>query len=562
MKKLILKEILLLSIHEKKAKRIIFHPQRTVIIGRNSTGKSCLLKSIYRTFGAEPHKLHSDWKSANPISLVYFDIGQDSYSILRAGNKQFGIYNSKDEILEQFDSVSSLGAYLANIFQFKVLLPNKQGEIVIPPPAYLFLPYYIDQDNSWTHNWASFTQLYLPNTRKSIADYHTGIRPNKYYETKGEIRIIDDEIQKIDKESETIRKLLKTLKEKLSSISFSLSIEDFKDQLKELLLSCEELNIKQNEIKHKLSILYNQKINIEVQESLAKTALSETNKDYEFAVRNLKEKVECPVCGAGYDNSFYERFEIAQDEQRCLDLILELKAELKTINKKIELITSEFNSNNKTIADIHKILEHTQQQIQFKDIIENEGRKVMQKMFESEINRYEEELKDKYFNRESLRKEIKDLENKKRISFIKEEYRSHMTSFLRKVNVFSLKEISYKNIDSFINESGSALPRSLMAYYYSILHVIKNNGTSTYCPIVIDSPNQQGLDKENLALLLDFIVTNQPEDSQLILSIEETHGFKFDGDIIELTGNRSLLDSNEYDEVLEIVRPYLSPFII
>jgi hypothetical protein len=54
-------------------------------------------------------------------------------------------------------------------------------DVVIPPPAYIFAPFYIDQDQSWTKPWDSFTRMYLPD---SLADYHSGLRPNAYYEAK------------------------------------------------------------------------------------------------------------------------------------------------------------------------------------------------------------------------------------------------------------------------------------------------------------------------------------------------------------------------------------------
>jgi len=54
----------LISMAEKKAKKVKFHPQTTLILGGNDTGKSCLLKSIYSTFGAEPSIIHPNWKDA------------------------------------------------------------------------------------------------------------------------------------------------------------------------------------------------------------------------------------------------------------------------------------------------------------------------------------------------------------------------------------------------------------------------------------------------------------------------------------------------------------------
>lgn len=560
MKEFKLNKILLLSLKEQKAKKVIFDSKRTIILGRNSTGKSCLIKSLYQTFGAEPQKIHPNWKDANAISLVHFAIDGEKYSIIRS-NKVYCLFDSASVKLEQFNRVSELGNYIAKLLDFKILLPNREGEIVTPPPAYLFLPYYADQDKSWTSNWSSFSKLYLPNAKLDIINYHTGIRPNQYYEAKNELGIVNDGIQVVEKDITIVRSLLKNLKEKLSQIDFSISIDDFQEEIKELLISCEELNKTQNKHKQALTLLYNQKINLEAQLEITQRALIETNKDYAFAINEIDDNVLCPSCGADYENNFAERFGIAQDEQRCLDLIIELKDDISVLEARIGSINFEFNQNNQEIAKIEKLLESKKETIKLKDVIESEGRKEMKLLFESEILAFETELKEKLLLKNELEKEVKKFEDKKRASDIRAEYRDIMGINLRQLNVHSLDEKYYKRIDSSIQESGSAMPRALMAYYYSILNIIKKYGSSAFCPIIIDSPNQQGQDKENLPRLINFIIDKQPKDSQLILGLEEIPEGHTNEYIIELMEERSLLQADEYEEVLDEIKPYLKEII-
>lgn len=560
MKEFKLNKILLLSLKEQKAKKVIFDLKRTIILGRNSTGKSCLIKSLYQTFGAEPQNIHPNWKEANAISLVHFTIDGEKYSIIKS-NKVYCLFDSASVKLEQFNRVSELGNYIAKLLDFKILLPNRDGEIVTPPPAYLFLPYYADQDKSWTSNWSSFSKLYLPNAKLDIINYHTGIRPNQYYEAKNELGIVNDGIQVVEKDITIVRSLLKNLKEKLSQIDFSISIDDFQEEIKELLIACEELNKTQNKHKQALTLLYNQKIKLEAQLEITQRALIETNKDYAFAINEIDDNVLCPSCGADYENNFAERFGIAQDEQRCLDLIIELKDDISVVEARIGSINFEFNHNNQEIAKIEKLLESKKETIKLKDVIESEGRKEMKLLFESEILAFETELKEKLLLKNELEKEVKKFENKKRASDIRAEYRDVMGINLRQLNVHSLDEKYYKRIDSSIQESGSAMPRALMAYYYSILNIIKKYGSSAFCPIIIDSPNQQGQDKENLPRLINFIIDKQPKDSQLILGLEEIPEGHTNEYIIELMEERSLLQADEYEEVLDEIKPYLKEII-
>ena len=134
MKKLFISEILLLSQNEKKAKRVKFDKHRTLIYGKNHTGKSSLIKSIYRTFGAEP-VMNSRFNSANVISLVKFELDSIKYQIIR-DEKRFSIYDSNENLLGIFDSVTKeLAPFLSNLFNFKPLFQSQYSGFIIPPPA-------------------------------------------------------------------------------------------------------------------------------------------------------------------------------------------------------------------------------------------------------------------------------------------------------------------------------------------------------------------------------------------------------------------------------------------
>jgi hypothetical protein len=556
MKEFRLKEILLLSLKERRSKRIEFHPNMTVIIGGNGTGKSVLLKSIYHTFGALPHKVHPDWLEGQPTVLIHFTVDDLAYSIMRSG-KIFALFAPDGKMLGRYSRISTIGNALADIFGFELELPDRSGKPIIPPPGYLFLPFYMDQDNSWQHNWASFKELYLGGPRLDYVNYHTGIRPNRYYRAKNELGMVLDGIQVISKEIKLIRTLLKNLKQKLAEAEFTISLETFQEETKALVVSCQELKVQQETYKKKLSALYNSKIHLESQLLIVRKALSETHQDYEFATKVLQDVVFCPSCGAEYENSFAERFSIAQDEQRCLELIMELEAELSDDMEKIERLNQDFIRNTAALSTVEAQMEQKKGEVRLRDVIESEGKKEIKALFAKEVAEYDRVLGEKILLRDSLETTLAEIEDKKRTELIRNKYRGYMRTFLDELNLKSVKNKTFAKIDAKLTESGSKTPRELMAYYYSILHVMREYSSSTYCPIIIDSPNQQAQDSKNLPLLLNFIVKRQPIDSQLILSIEEDHGIRYDGKVIRLSGE-TLLDENDYQDDLNRMIPYLS----
>jgi hypothetical protein len=179
-------------------------------------------------------------------------------------------------------------------------------------------------------------------------------------------------------------------------------------------------------------------------------------------------------------------------------------------------------------------------------------------LLEAEVSQYHQQLKAVLLEKHRFEDIMKTTEDKTRKDIINGKYLRYMSRFLRDLNVLSLSEKSYKSITSTIKESGSTQPRALMAYYYSTLHLASEYGSSAFCPIVIDAPNQQGQDKENLPLMLKFIIDNQPESSQLVLAIEETHDIDFGAKMVSLTRKRKLLDSDSFEGVEGRMRLFLT----
>lgn len=560
MKKFVLSEIMLLSTTEKKAKRVKFNNRRTLIYGGNGTGKSCLIKSIYKTFGAASSKDHPIWKDLNPISFIRFKVDGIKYSILKDG-KYYAVFNKEDEIIGSYQSVTNdLGPFLADLFDFKIKLPNQKNELITPPPAFLFLPFYIDQDISWQKNWSSFGQLQqIKSYREPIALYHTGLRPNEYYQTKGEIDNYSAVINELESERRILKSVLNKVKGKITKVDFNINIEKFKEEIKELLIECETLKTIQEKLKSKLVDYYNYRISIESQLVIAKNALNETRKDYDYATRIIVDDfVDCPTCGAHYENSFVERFEIAKDEGRCKELIVELTRELIEIDDKIEKENAAYNKNNVEVLNIESLLEKKKGEIKLKDLIDNAGRIELKTVFEENSINITQSIYENAIEQKKLQDILKTLNDKKRREEIMNLYKKFMKQYLLELDVRTLKENSYKKINTSIPETGSALPRALIAYYFSIFQVMKKYTSSAFCPIIIDSPNQQAQDLGHIDKILEFINLNQPEETQLILGIEELYNVDFNCDIIELKEKGSLLQKDEYKDVNNELDQYLT----
>jgi len=221
-------------------------------------------------------------------------------------------------------------------------------------------------------------------------------------------------------------------------------------------------------------------------------------------------------------------------------------------------LSAEHSNQRAEIQQINALLEQRQGEITVRTLIQAEGRKEVNQMFAGRVDSARERVTAADIAVSQQRMRLREFEDPERTNRILDRYRSLMRSYLNELRVFTLEERTYQQITSNISETGSDLPRALLAYYFSILNVTAEFSTSTFCPIVIDSPNQQGQDQESIRTMLQFMRERRPQGSQMILAIEEPWNVDFGGSVIELTDKYHLPRTGEYDEVAAVVTSLLS----
>ncbi|MDR3606016.1 MAG: hypothetical protein P4M08_01395 [Oligoflexia bacterium] len=555
-------QIQLLSLKDKRAKKVQFDPKTTVILGDNDVGKSSLIKSIYWGFGATPGKVSKLHGEAEPISLISFRIDQKPYSILRHSDF-YSVFDSDNNLLKTFNKVTTgLGPYLASLLNFNLKLV-KNDKVHTPPPAFLFLPFYIDQDTGWSDNWCSFSNLkQFPKYRGPVVEYHTGIRPNEYYNLRGDIELHKESILRAEAEYQILVDIHRRQREQLGELNFNVDISAFETEVKELLEECKHISELESAIQEELVSAANARLALESQISIVKKALNEIRSDYEFATELATDPtVACPTCGAEYENDFESRFEIAKDEGRCFELLESLSSELQTVNSTAVAQRKEHHSALERLEKINEILKRKRNEIQLEDVIKSEGRKALRESLKKDIDDKAVAISDAKTKIDGLKEEIKKFENKERKKEIHALYLTKMREYLHELSVQKIKVEEYTKISSKIKQTGSDLPRALLAYYYSILHVTKKYSTAAFCPIVIDSPLQQDPDETMTQKMIKLILSNAPTDSQLILGLVSLHGVETAGKVIEFKDKWNLLSQAEYDDVFAQVNPYLEKSI-
>jgi len=159
--------------------------------------------------------------------------------------------------------------------------------------------------------------------------------------------------------------------------------------------------------------------------------------------------------------------------------------------------------------------------------------------------------------RKDAEQTMKKYDDRKRARSIERYYGAEMERLLSQLDVTNISLESVRRIDARIQETGSHLPRAILAYFFAIVHTIYQYSTSTLCPLVIDSPHQQDQDADNWARILECIRDECPETSQLVLATTTDTGFDYGGSVLELSEKNHVLTDREFSDASDEIRPLL-----
>lgn len=557
-KQLLLKQLTILSIPEKSAKTVTFHPQRNLITGENDVGKSSIIKSIYHSFGADVH-FDNVWEKADAISLLTFSYSNEDYMILRSRD-HFGLFDIRGNLIQSFDSIiKGLSPYFAKLFNNKLQLKQSQTNQRIPAsPAIQFLPFYIDQDKSWTKPWDSFEGLgVFGGFKRDLINFVTGIRPNEYFLLSERIDQLSAKLITLKNESEVLMSAKKTVEKHIPKATFDIDIKAFKKDIDRLLVKLETLKNKENEYRKNLIKQKNKEVFIDNEINLVSKSIREINKDYEHSLNELDCEITCPTCNATYENSMVSRFGLLDDIDTCRSLLSDYLEEKKKITKEVVKLENQLKLQIAKVHEITSLLDEKKGKVRLKDLIQNESSKQVKEIFNRSQSNYSIQIGEIEEQKSGLEADRSKLNNKERKDSIISRFNTLIDLFLIKLNVHTLNSDGFTDIPLSVKSQGSDTPRALLAYYYAILFTSKEFTSLPLFPLVIDSPNQQDQDATNRNKIIKFIFGNTPDDYQLILGTVDLHGVEYDGHTISPATKHKLLDNDEFEESYNMVSPLL-----
>ncbi|WP_426810448.1 hypothetical protein ABOC32_06360 [Pseudomonas sp. WOUb67] len=561
MKKMTFKQVTIISDSLKCGGQFELSPKLNLITGDdNSIGKSTLAKILLWTVGCDPH-FDTTWASLDALALVEFDIGEESYATARKGNQ---IWLRTGSSWQTFPKITGdYSKQFAKLVDFNALLPSRDdtASLEVPPPAFFFLPFYLDQRESWSKAWTSFSGLLqYKNWQRTIIECHTGYLTDRHFSIEKQIALKTDikrdaalVVGRIDTTLSVMSEFVPPSKRLLAATPADVDI-----LISNITTSLSELQAEQEMIFSELAKLQIDKEHTSSQLNIAKKAIASLEDDYKFSVENIAGDVlNCPICGTEHDNSLLNRSSILADKDSAAELAASLAASLSKITESIDRNKIKLNATKSKIFDIESLAESHFPSVD--DIADDDPTSFIESLASLAVQRKVVQTRDKKnitiknVERENraFKKQQKELLSKDEKEAMNAEFMFKLRKYISRlkadgVNLSNVRSpIDYKKLYG----SGGAAEsvRGLLAYYLATLQQIYKY-KNVAAPFIIDTPNQHEQVNQSYTEILELLKTEISQQSQVILCAmdrEDLSNFKEDAKVITLT-DKKLLSASGY----------------
>jgi len=560
----IFKKIYIFDILTKKAFVTSFEVGVNVVtsssIDGTDRGKSVLLRSLYHVMGADAH-FAKKWKNEDKVYLLEFLVDNKKYFIYRH-RKLFKVFNDLIQILFQTSSRTELSEFLGEIWSFEIFLPNRNTEkLEIAPPAYTYVMNFLDQDYYDGTNFNSFKSLgQYQNFKPDVIYSQFGIYDKNYFER---VKSKQNLFERINESKDSYKKA-DEMKGKVSNLLENVVVpENLQELESELSIRSKEYNDilnSMNAFRYELTNLRNEKYELEI--ALNQIERFKNNKEKE--IKFILETDICPECHSVLNDTTdlrSKRYNSIEDSLYISDSIYE---DIEKISKAIFQIESSYREFSNRLESYKKNINSAQKEI--KNYTSYMGLNELYNSLNLELFnelQLQEELKDRIENIEEELKKVSEIK-----ADINKKYYEMVDRQVLRFGLNELDESQYKAINRVFCASGSNKPISTVIWYF-ILNNIKTcfNKKSLKLPMVLDSPKNAEMDYNKEQALIEYILENSSNYTQLIFSsigFERTK-FIFEGEIkiIELKNDKyQLLNSETFKEYEDILENVLSAQLI
>ena len=562
MKEMYFDNILIADIVEKTAYIHNFEKGFNVVTSQdNHVGKSSLLKSLYFAMGAEVD-FDNVWNKNTKLYVVEFYIDEIKFRLAR-WQKSFALFRETELILTTKSVSRDLAREFEKIFSFAIYMANKKtNKIELAPPAFTFMPYYIDQDRGWSGLYESFSnidQYKKPDRIKSLY-YHLGIYTRSTVDLIAKRDALKDKIEQLKAEEEKSRITIEALYVEIQNLVPADSIEELERNLiipkERIALLVSKIGEIRNKIQSLETALYQHEHQLEVIQEYRKI------KDG-VSVREDRDKIHiCPKCGYSFDEEIYSIVRASYNLQNEDYMYKQIEQIISSIESELE----KYKENYVSLMD--KLKQQEQAYDEKQDSYEVYLR---QRGLQDSVKHFTEQLGENIYKQETygkkikvIDKELRKLPNKKEVE---ENYIENVRLNIIKLDAWNSAYEGNIKLLKPIKAQGTLENKIILAQMMGLFQTMQYFDTNTILfPLVVDSPRAKEASHTSSKdiLKLIFQMDNLP---QVILATMDYSDFenemKKKAKVIVLSRKRKLLNGDtyrEYQSAIEELQELLTSF--
>lgn len=544
MKEVYFKQIMIADLQSKTARVQPFEKGLNVITSTdNHVGKSSLLKSLYYTLGAEVD-FDSVWDKQSKLYVVTLSVNEREYCVARF-LKRFAVFEGKT-LLKITDSVTKeLALLLGDIFDFSVYLPNKDtGKVEMAPPAFTFMPYYIDQDKGWSglyDSFASITQYKSTDRIKSLY-YHLNIYTKETVELMAERDRLKERMEILEKERDRLNTILSALREETANLPPADTIHELDMHLeaskKRIEMLVAQIGGIRNNIQSLETTLQQHRYNLHVIQNYISAKDDDTpNDQHKFHV--------CPNCGYTFDEEIFKlvrsNYGILNEDYICQQISLLISTTLEKLNFE----KSQYVSLGKQMKEEETAFQSGKNE--FDIYVRQRGLADSVRRFQQQLNKTASDIQEIEQNIKEISKELRKMPNKKEVG---EKYVEYVRLNIMTLDAWDPAYDGTIHLLKPIKAQGTLENKIILAQFVALFQTMEYFKTSaTRFSFVVDSPRAKEASVSSSKDILKMIAQMEMLPQIILATIDYS---EYDSEIetpkniIILTEKRKLLNESDY----------------
>lgn len=544
---MIIKKIIIVDSNYQEANTFDFSPKANVITAqKNTQGKSCLLKSIYFALGLDIKTFKEDWQPTKKMFKVFYEHNDKKGTIIRYKDRIWLDNNPNSIDLKEYSK------WLSSLLNLKIKLPLKNTDEYdeVYPSAYI-LPFYVDQDNSWSgaiyknvvNELGAYNSTYIP---KNMFEYIFKI-------SNEEIMLLEEEQNQLNNEKSSLiirKNSIQELKDKFISDAEPIVFdeEEAKEYIKKYLYYSQR-------IIEKIQVKKNTIYDLEIKLDKLKLELMEIEEIINCIDTEYDEiKTRCKYCHSELTiNQSIQRLKLSNNKY---DLGLkkeQLKRNIAKIEEKITNLLNEKAGLEEDYLSLLQIAEIRQKEYSLNEYIENKAKSMtkdnyykIEDKLSLDISHLEDDIKNIQKIINEKKKAQKSLQERIANSF--EELKTTLNAKFPNVNMTSHSFMEFRGIKN----SGATKNAEYFMLYIIYLKLLLDYSIISF-PIGLDSVIKDEVDennKNNFYKIIEKYILKSDEQSFVVMLEDKIATLENPENYHYINLQKPILKKDKYDGLI------------